>query len=452
MAVLILILANGFFVAAEFALVAVDRSRVETLVDQGHRRAVLVQDLLRHLAFHLSGAQLGITLTSLIVGILVRPTVAVVLAPIVEPFAGEAAVLGVSIAIAIGLATVLQMVIGELVPKSLAIAAPETTAFRLAPAVRIYGIVFGPLIRLLDNAANATVRRLGVEPTEELSEVRTLSELQVLVHASSEGGTLDAQASTLLSRSIRFETKTAEDVLVPRTAISALAAEDPVTDLVALSMATGHSRFLVHGGDLDEVLGVVHVSSVHAVPRSERSATSVGTLMRPVLAVPESRGLDDVLVDLRRARTHLAVVVDEYGGTAGIVTVEDVLEEIVGEIADEHDPSPVTQVPFHRVGEWEIDGTLHPDEVMEQTGLVVPDGEYETVAGFVLSRLGHLPVVGETVTEKGWRLTVLAMDRRRVARLRLQAPIPERDPERTTGKTAGTHADGTHVDGRGERR
>ena len=413
-------MANGLFVAAEFALVAVDRNRVDTLAEQGSMRARTARGLLRHLSFHLSGAQLGITLTSLLIGILAEPAVASLIEPALEPLVGEGAVTGVSLIIAIFLATVVQMVVGELVPKGLAIARPETTTLLLAPVVRIYGLIFGPLIRFLNGAANGTVRLLGVEPTEELSNVGTLSELQFLVRTSAEEGTLDDSASTLLTRSIRFEGKAAEDVLVPRTAVKALDADSTVADLVALSAETGHSRFLVHGGELDDVHGLVHVKAAHTVPGAKRATTPVTELMGPVLAVPESRGLDDVLVDLRRAHTHLAVVVDEYGGTAGIVTLEDVLEEIVGEIDDEHDPLPARITRPRRAGEWLVPGTLHLDEVLDQTGLELPDGEYETLAGFVLAELGRIPDVGDVVGLDGWTIEVAEMDRRRVAELRLR--------------------------------
>ena len=371
----------------------------------------------------MSGAQLGITVTSLLIGILAEPAVASVLEPLLEPIVGAAAVRGVSLALAIFLATVVQMVVGELVPKGLAIARPETTAFLLAPVVRVYGLVFGPAIKLLNNAANATVRLLGVEPTEELSNVGTLAELQVMVRTSNAEGTLDDSASALLTRSIRFEGKTAGDVLVPRTAMRALQSDETVADLVALSAETGFSRFLVHGADLDDVDGVVHVRYAHSVPAADRGATPVSTLMQPVLAVPESRALEDILVDLRRAQTHLAVVVDEYGGTAGIVTLEDVLEEIVGEIDDEHDPLPARLTRPRRAGEWVVPGTLHPDEVLDQTGLELPEGEYETVAGFVLDRLGRIPDVGDSVEHEGWSIEVAAMDRRRVSEVRLRPHV-----------------------------
>ena len=422
-AVLLLIVANGFFVAAEFALVAVDRAKVDNDAEHGGRRARIAKGLLARLSFHLSGAQLGITVTSLLIGLLAEPAIAELLQPALEPVLGPTAVIGVSLALAIFIATIVQMVIGELVPKGLAIARPESTVYVLGPLVRIYGVVFGPLIRLLNGAANRTVRLLGVEPTEELSQVRTLSEMQILVSASTEGGVLDDSASKLLTRSIRFEGKSAEDVLVPRTAVTALRGSDTIEDLVNASVSTGHSRFLVYGEDLDDVVGTVHVRAVHAVPREERTSTPVSTLVRPVLALPESRDLADVLIDLRRANTHLAVVVDEYGGTAGIITLEDILEEIVGEIGDEHDRRiPSIAVPGRR-NEWSLPGGLHPDEVADQIGCVLPEGEYETFAGFLLDRLGHLPVVGETLEWGEWHFEITAMDRRRIATVNVRSTI-----------------------------
>lgn len=420
-----LIIANGFFVAAEFALVAVDRAKVENDVDSGRRRARVAKDLLAHLSFHLSGAQLGITVTSLLIGFLVGPAIAELLHPALEPLVGSTAMFGVSLVIAIFLATVVQMIVGELVPKGLAVARPETTVYLLGPLVRIYGIIFGPLIRMLNGAANRTVRLLGIEPTEELSHVRTLSEMQILVSASSRGGVLDDSASQLLTRSIRFEGKSAEDVLVPRTAVTALQSSATVDALVEASVSTGHSRFLVYGEDLDDIVGTVHVRSVHAVPRAQRSTTLVSSLMRPMLELPESRDLADVLRDLRRARTHLAVVVDEYGGTAGIITLEDILEEIVGEIGDEHDRRMPSAVVPGRRNEWSLPGGLHPDEVADQVGCVIPEGEYETFAGFLLDQLGHLPAVGEKVLWGDWSFEVVEMDRRRISQVTARVTVPD---------------------------
>ncbi|CAB4322907.1 unannotated protein [freshwater metagenome] len=335
---------------------------------------------------------------------------------------GEGATRGISLALAIAIATFVQMIVGELVPKGLAIARPETTTFLLAPAIAVYGVIFGPLIRLLDGAANRTVRLLGVEPADELSRVRTLPELKALVETSREEGTLDIGASELLTRTIRFEGKVAEDVLIARTAVAALPRDATIDDLVALAIASGHSRFPVYDDDLDEILGVVHVRRVHGVVAEDRPSTPVIGFIEPVFAVPESRDLAEVLIDLHRENAHLAVVVDEYGGTAGIITLEDILEEIVGEIADEHDPrvKPISRSVAD--GEWILAGTTHPDELTDRTTLEIPEGEYETLAGFLLDLFGHIPGAGEVVVFEGWTLRVESMDRRRIAEVRVQSP------------------------------
>ena len=401
---------------------AVDPNRVEFAADEGRRGARTSRSLLGRLSFHLSGTQLGITITSLLIGVVAEPAVAQLLEPLLVPVVGEGATRGLSLAIAIAIATFVQMIVGELVPKGLAIARPETTTFLLAPALAVYGIIFGPLIRLLDGAANSTVRLLGIEPADELSRVRTLPELKALVETSREEGTLDIGASELLTRTIRFEGKVAEDVLIARTAVAALASDATIEDLVALAIVSGHSRFPVYDDDLDEILGVVHVRKVHGVVAEERPVTSVLGFVEPVFAVPESRDLAEVLIDLHRENAHLAVVVDEYGGTAGIITLEDILEEIVGEIADEHDPLVQSISRSVAEGEWILDGTTHPDELADRTTLEIPDGEYETLAGFVLDRFGHIPGVGEVVTFEGWTLRVESMDRRRIAEVRVQSP------------------------------
>jgi len=419
-AIAVLIAVTGVFVAAEFGLVAADRSRIATLADGGSRRARVVRSLLGRLSFQLSGVQLGITVTSLLLGFLAEPVLATLIEPLLQPWLGERLVRGVSIAIALALATVFQMVVGELIPKTVAIAKPETTVLWLAPFLQLYATVFGPLIRLLNRSANWTVRRLGIEPREELEAVRSLPELARLLEASVEGGTIGDSASTLFTRSVRFADKTAADALVPRVSVSALAVDDRVADLVALAGRTGFSRFPVYGADLDDIVGVVLVKSVHSLPPDERATTAIRDLMGEVMAVPETRSLQALLADMRDSRNHLAVVVDEYGGTAGIITLEDVVEEIVGEIDDEYDPREprLTELPRGR-GPWLVPGALHPDEVADGTGFVVPDGEYETLAGFVLDQLGRIPAVGDGFIHDHHHLEVEEMDGLRVAMVRV---------------------------------
>jgi CBS domain containing-hemolysin-like protein len=416
-------LANGFFVAVEFALVAVDRDRVRIDAGAGMRRARATDAALRRLSFNLSGAQLGITITSLVIGFIAEPTVARVLEPVVGEVVGERRALGVSIVLALVLATVVQMVMGELIPKTYAIAKPRPTAYALAGPMLVYSSVAGPLIRFLNGAANWTVRRMGIEPKEELSSVRSLEELELLIRSSGEEGVLEPEALTLLTRSIRFGDKVAADALVPRVSVEAVTVEDTVAELAARSVATGHSRFPVVGVDLDDVRGVVHVKDVYRVPYEARAATPITEIAGEAFVVPETRALDDLLAELRRVGTHLAVVVDEHGGTAGVITLEDLLEEIVGEIDDEHDPPRFTAV--QRPGEWVLDGTYHPDEVYDVCGFQIPEGEYETLAGFILWALGRIPSEGERVLHEGWVLEVLAMDRLRISRVRLLRPGPD---------------------------
>jgi CBS domain containing-hemolysin-like protein len=366
---------------------------------------------LHRLSFHLSGAQLGITVASLVLGFVAEPTVA----SIIEPAIGH----GAAVAVALILVTVASMVASELVPKNVAIARSDSASGLLAPPVLAYGAVFGPLIRLLNAAADKTVRRFGIEPKEELTAVRSLQELELLIRSSGEQGILDADAFTLLTRTIRFNDKTAADALVPRTSVTAVAPDDTIADLVRASVTTGFSRFPVCRDDLDDVVGSVHVKDVYRLPIDGRSEAPVSAVMVEPFVVPETRDLASLLLDLRTGN-HLAVVVDEYGGTAGIITLEDVLEEIVGDIDDEYDRPKLTKVLPE--GTYELPGSLHPDEVFDACGFEVPEGDYETLAGFVLDRLGRIPEPRDGFGHEGWRVDVVEMDRRRVAVVRLTAP------------------------------
>jgi CBS domain containing-hemolysin-like protein len=400
--------------------VAVDRDRVELDAAAGSRRARATSTALRRLSFNLSGAQLGITVTSLVIGFIAEPTIAHALEPLFEGWLEEDRASGTSIVVALVLATVVTMVLGELVPKSLAIARPRTTAYALAPPMVLITRVLGPLIRFLNGAANWTVRRLGIEPQEELTSVRSLEELELLIRASGEEGTLEPEALTLLTRSIRFGEKDAAAALVPRRSVQSVGVDDVVSTLAARAVRTGHSRFPVVGADLDDVRGVVHVKDVYGIPYEQRATLPMSSIMAPAFVVPETRDLADLLADLRRVGSHLAVVVDEHGGTAGIITLEDVLEEIVGEIDDEHDRPTHRLTRVQRAGEWLLDGTLHRDEVFDACGFSVPEGEYETLAGFVLDQLGRIPDVGDGFDHDGWRVEVFEREGNRVATVRLR--------------------------------
>ena len=421
LAALALVIANAGFVAAEFALVAVDRARIDERVGQGNARAAAVRRLLSRLSYHLSGAQLGITITSLLLGVLAEPAVARVLEPGIEAVFGEVPN-GVSVAIALAVATVVQMVFGELVPKAIATTKPLETSLIMARPTQIYGVLARPLVAFLDGMAARLTRRVGVEPTEELESTPDLVELEHLIRSSGEEGTLDQGEVELLTRSIRLADKSADDAMVPRVRVEALDSDATVAALVEKAVGTGHSRFPVIGDDLDDIVGVVHVKAVHAVAVDDRSTTAVTELMTPAFAVPESRDLDELLVDLRQGGNQLAVVIDEHGGTAGIITLEDILEEIVGEIDDEYDAAPTLLTRVEAKGSSVVPASLHPDEVATATGFEMPEGEYETLAGLVLDRIGRIPEPGEMTEVDGWRLEVVAMDRLRIATVRIVAP------------------------------
>lgn len=432
-AVIFLVLANALFVAAEFSLVAVDRTQVQARAAQGSRSARIAESILQRLSYNLSGAQLGITICSLGLGVLAEPVVAVALEPLVGTVVSDARALGVSVVLALLLTTIVQMVVGELIPKSIAVARPVPTVLALSVAFRGFNLVFGPVIAVSNSAAERLVRLLGVEPTDELSSVRSRQELRRLVRSSEESGTIRRADAELLDRTFRFGEKTAADALTPRVSVEALTIDSLVGDLIALSFRTGLSRFPVHSGDLDDILGVVHIKDVLGVAAEQRSTYPIASLLRPVLAVPESKDLESLMFELQGAAGQFAVVVDEYGGTAGIITLEDLVEEIVGDIDDEHDPRSGVPTVRRWAGAHLVSGMLHPDEVFEACGFRVPEGGYETLAGFVLDRLGHIPGVGDSLLHDGWAVEVNEMDGRRVATVKLVAPTPGAAPELDQG-------------------
>ncbi len=409
------------FVAGEFSLATLERSTVDAHVQQvGDRRSRQVQHARNTLSFQLSGAQVGITITTLLTGYVAQPAIAGLIRPALQAVGlSTSAVDGVSLGVGLTLATALSMVFGELVPQNLAISRPLQTARQVAGPVNAFSIGFRWLISALNGAANWIVRRLGIEPAEDLRSARSPQELGSLVRSSAAQGTLDQGTATLLDRSLRFGERTAEELMTPRVRVEALQADEPVLALVDVARRTGLSRFPVYGSDLDDVRGVVHVKQAFAVPAGLRAKSRVGVLASAVPTVPSSLDGDALLDRLRGQGLQVAIVVDEYGGTAGIVTLEDLVEEIVGEVRDEHDPLEVSPVRALDEQSWIISGLLRADEVADAVGFEMPEGDYETVAGLVLERLGRIPDVGDEVALDGWRLTVVRMDRRRIADLRL---------------------------------
>jgi CBS domain containing-hemolysin-like protein len=303
------------------------------------------------------------------------------------------------------------------------------TARAVAGPQVLFSMLVSPLIHMTNGTANTILRRLGIEPAEELRSARSPQELGSLVRNSARRGSLDPVTATLVDRSLQFGSRTAEELMTPRTEIVALQVDDTVADLVDAAIKTGYSRFPIIEGDLDETAGIVHVKQVFEVPRQERGRTRLAGIAAPVARVPSTLDGDDVMAQLRANGLQTALVVDEYGGTAGMVTVEDVIEEIVGDIRDEHDEPGADVVQAGRG--WHVSGLLRIDEVSEATGFRASEGEYETIGGLVLEQLGHIPAEGESVELTAfdpdgplddpmrWLATVIGMDGRRIDQLEL---------------------------------
>ncbi|MGW5193861.1 hemolysin family protein [Kribbella sp. NPDC004138] len=395
--ILVLTVATGYFVSQEFAYVAVDRSRLQTLAADGDAAAARALKVTARLSFVLSGAQVGITITALLAGYFAEPYLGAGL----EHLLGGAGVpdavsRSISVILALLLATIIQMVLGELAPKNLAIAKAEAIALRLARSTLLYLTVAGPLIHLFDSASNRILRRVGIEPVEELPQGATAQELDRIIETSYEQGLLDQDTTRLLDRGLDFRGRTAGEAMVPRVDVVTVHREEPLTRVVELQ-DTGHSRFPVIGASVDEVIGVVAIGEVVELEPADRATIAVGSLASQPVAVPTTLPLPAVLERLRVARRQLAIVVDEYGGFAGIVSLEDIAEELVGEIRDEDD-LPETGLVQGGDGSWEVPARWRLDEVAEATGVQLPDSDdYETVSGLVMARLGRIPDVGDSL-------------------------------------------------------
>lgn len=453
-AALLLIVACGVFVAAEFSFVTVDRSRVEQAAADGDHRAQGLQQALRGLSTQLSGAQVGITVTNLAIGFLAEPAIADLIANPLEAMGTPVgAVRPIAVGIGLALGTFLTMIFGELVPKNLALARPMEVARATQRFQRTFTSVNKLPIRLLNGSANAFVRRLGIEPQEELRSARSSTELASLVQRSADQGTLDHETAELMERSVEFGSRTAGEIMTPRVRTVALEVGDRASAVIELARETGHSRFPVLDAD-EVVVGTVHVKNAVALPVPERSTTRVKHLMAKPIVVPDSLRLDPLMQLLRKDGFQMAVVLDEYGGFAGIVTLEDVVEEIVGDIADEHDRLGA-RARQRRDGGWSLSGLLRPDEVEDLTGVELPDHEdYDTIAGLMLRALGRMPEVGDIAEvpvpdhtdpeEPRERLAVLTVERMDGLRI-------DRVGLRVLGEPAGPDDDDS--DGRsGERR
>ncbi|MBO3677842.1 hemolysin family protein [Streptomyces sp. NEAU-YJ-81] len=424
---LLLAVTCGAFVAAEFSLTTVERSELERAAERGERGAAGALKAVRSLTYQLSGAQLGITVTNLVVGMLAEPSVAALLAgPLTAIGVPQSAVRSAALVLGTFLSTVVLMVVGELVPKNWAISRPLPVAKAVATPQRVFSSVFRPLISHLNNTANRTVRRMGLEPAEELASARGPQELIALARHSAKEGALEKDTAELFVRTLNLAELTAQNVMTPRVRVVALDIRATAEDVANATRATGLSRFPVYQSSLDTVTGLVHIKDVLAVPAEERPRRPVSDLMGEALFVPESLTVDRLL-DRLSAQRSMAVVIDEYGGTAGVVTLEDIVEEVVGEVRDEHDPKETPHLmPMGRDAEghtlYDADGAARMDQ-LKRIGLRVPPGPYDTLAGLIATELGRIPAVGDTVELEGWSVEVRKVTSHRAARVRLRAPL-----------------------------
>ncbi len=419
LAVIGLLCANAFFVASEFSLVSVDRDRINS---KKSYRAQVVAKLQKRLTFHLTGSQLGITAVALLLGFIAEPTIGELVEPLAEDIFGAASAHGASIAIALAAATILHMVVGEQIPKIFSLSKSLGTSMALAPIVRIYSLLVYPIVRASNGLANSILKAMGIAPANELLNVRRRGDLEDMIRSSQAGGTIDRTDMNLLTRSLYFGEKDIMDVLVPRIAVESLELDETVQAFVEKAHKTGFSRFPVTGGDLDDVKGVAHIKSVYKIPRQKWNEVLVSELMSDVLAVPETLPLADLLRDMTSQKSPLAVAVDEHGGTSGIVTAEDILEQIVGEIADEYDdPAPAAAETVGN-GDFLFAGSIQMQELKKRCGFSAPEGPYETLGGFILYNQQRIPRPKEIFHHRGWWFEVVEMQGHRITSVKISRP------------------------------
>jgi putative hemolysin len=426
-AVLLLVLANGFFVATEFAIVAVRRSRLEQLAAEGHPSAEAAKQVVGHLDAYIAACQLGITMASLALGWIGEPAFAHLVEPPLEMLVGQfapTAAHGIAVGTAFAIITTLHIVIGELAPKGLALQRPEATTLWIARPIQVFYVLFRWPITLLNTVGNGVLKLVGLDPAMGHEMVHSVEELRLLVNASQQGGTVEESEARIASRAFEFGELTAGALMTPRTEIEGVPVTATLTDLIATAAVGSHSRLLVYQQSLDDVLGALHVRDLFRVMDRPAETVTAQTLLRPILVVPESKHADDLLAEMRAARRQLALVIDEYGGTAGIVTLENLIEALVGRIDDEppigvEAPAPIT---LEADGSLVLDGLTRLEEVEEIANVKLPDDVHEqadTLGGLIMASLDRIPEVGDEVVVSGRTLRVEQLDGRRVEAVRL---------------------------------
>ncbi|HVF53728.1 MAG TPA: hemolysin family protein [Actinomycetota bacterium] len=414
---LLLLVANGFFVGAEFALIAARRSKIEAMAEHGGRRATAAVKSLRELSLMLAGAQLGITMASLGLGAIAEPAVGHLIESAISGIElSETASHSIAFVLSMSIVVFLHMVLGEMAPKNIAIALPEKSLLWFIMPFRAYTTVFRPFIHLLNMIANAGVRVMGVEPLDELKVAHSQEEISAMISESAGKGMLRGIEHRLLAGAAGFGERDAASVMIPRTEMVAAPSTATAADIETLMLESGLSRFPIFKDDIDHVLGFFHVKDLLKVKPAERRKPLPRRFVRDMLVAPETRKLPALLIDMKRERQHFSLVVDEHGGTSGIVTLEDILEELVGDINDEYDllASGIQKLAEDR---FLLPGSLPVHEAADVLGLELPEGGYETVAGFLMEKLGRIPRRRDAVDHDGWRLRVLTMHRRRVVQV-----------------------------------
>jgi len=423
LAIIVLVLLNAFFVGAEFALVRSRRTRLEAMVRSGDRLARFAVRASSNISRILSASQLGVTLASLGLGWVAESTVGEVFEHLFAnlPFAIEVSMrLTLAATVALIIVTYLHVVFGELVPKAAALNHPEALARWLAPPLLFFAWITTPFTYFLNKSSQAILHALGQEKAGSEEAVHSPEEIRLLVEQSQESGQMQAHDADLIDAVFEFSEKNAREVMTPRTALVALPVEATLSEVLNVVQESGLSRYPVYDESIDNIIGVVLAKDLLKLlaPRVNTDAFDLPSIMRPVHVIPGSREVEEVLADFKRLKEHMAVVLDEYGGTAGVVTMEDLLEEIVGEILDEYDTSEDAEAPLHtRAGDTLVPGSTHIGELNEHFTLTIPDEDYTTIGGYVFGVLGRLPVVGDRVVAGGAIFTVREMDGRRIESL-----------------------------------
>jgi len=425
-----LVCANGLFVAAEFSIVTVRKTRVDQLIAEGHRGARSVRRAVTAPDRYIAATQLGITMASLGLGWLAEPALAAIFEPalaFLPAHLAAATAHSIAVAIAFAIITAAEIVFGELTPKWIALERPEATALWLVKPLEIFMRAMSPFIRIVHGTAQGVIRMLGFSGADHRAMVHSEEELKMLVTASQEAGVLEEQEEQMLHRVFGFADLTAGQVMIPRTELVAVPDETPLPELVTRIAQGRHSRLPVYRGDLDDVIGMLHVTDVMKAIAAQQDTATAGGLVREVLNVPETLAADDLLSELRRRRAREALVIDEYGGTAGLVTFESLMERIVGEVPGE--AGAQSRVTARPDGSCEVDGLALVADINEQFGLHIDEGVYTTIGGYMLGRLGRRPRVGDTIEVEGRKVRVEVLDGLRVAKVWVSKPAKKSGAE-----------------------